>query len=52
MCETVVGAYAAVVPRITGRAYLTGEGSLLLQENDPFQQGYTVGDIWGKVDDE
>jgi proline racemase len=44
--ETQVGPYRAVVPTIGGRAWITGLGSYVLQEDDPFPQGFTVGDIW------
>ena len=44
--ETQVGPYRAVVPTISGRAWITGFASYLLEEDDPFPEGFTVGDIW------
>lgn len=47
IAETRVGAHPAVVPTITGRAWITGFGQYVLDADDPFQTGFTVGDIWG-----
>jgi proline racemase len=48
--ETTIGAGAArrkaVVPTITGTAWITGFASYVLDPEDPFPNGYTVGDIW------
>ena len=44
--ETQIGPYKAVVPTITGRAWITGKANYELQEDDPFPEGFTVGDIW------
>jgi proline racemase len=48
--ETTVGAGAAgrkaVVPTITGTAWITGFASYVVDPEDPFPNGYTVGDIW------
>ena len=44
--ETQAGPYRAVVPTITGRAWITGTADYTLQEDDPFPEGFTVGDIW------
>ncbi|UCF16569.1 MAG: proline racemase family protein, partial [Phycisphaerales bacterium] len=40
-------AYPAVVPTISGRAWITGTANYVLDPDDPFPQGFTVGDIWG-----
>jgi proline racemase len=45
--ETRVGPYAAVVPEITGQAWITGFAHYVLDPTDPFPTGYTLGDIWG-----
>jgi proline racemase len=45
--ETQVGPYKAVVPTIRGRAWITGFANYVLDPDDPFPEGYTVGDIWG-----
>jgi proline racemase len=44
--ETQAGPYRAVVPTIGGRAWITGFCSYVLEEDDPFPEGFTVGDIW------
>jgi proline racemase len=48
--ETTIGAGAAgrtaVVPLITGTAWITGFASYVVDPEDPFPNGYTVGDIW------
>ncbi|MCQ3802803.1 MAG: proline racemase family protein [bacterium] len=45
--ETTVGGVPAVVPTITGTAWITGKAQYLLDPTDPFPEGYTIGDIWG-----
>ena len=44
--ETKVGDYTAVVPTISGQAWITGFAQYVLDPDDPFPQGYTMGDIW------
>jgi proline racemase len=44
--ETQVGAYRAVVPSISGRAWITGFCNYVLEDDDPFPEGFTLGDIW------
>jgi proline racemase len=44
--ETRVGPYTAVVPQISGTAWITGFGELVVDPTDPFPDGFTVGDIW------
>ncbi len=44
--ETRVGDYTAVVPTLGGQAWITGIASYVVDPEDPFQEGYTVGDIW------
>ena len=50
IATTTVGAGAqartAVVPTITGTAWITGFASYVVDPEDPFPNGYTVGDIW------
>lgn len=38
--ETAVGGVPAVVPTITGRAWVTGMGQYFLDEDDPFPEGF------------
>ena len=44
--ETRVGEYQAVVPAISGQAWITGFANYVLDPSDPFPCGYKVGDIW------
>ena len=44
--ETRVGPYAAVVPTISGQAWITGISHYVLDAEDPFPDGFTVGDLW------
>jgi proline racemase len=44
--ETTVGGRTAVVPQITGQAWITGIADYVLDPTDPFPEGFTVGDIW------
>jgi proline racemase len=45
--EARVGDRAAVVPQLTGSAWITGRAELMLDPEDPFDSGFTVGDLWG-----
>jgi proline racemase len=40
--ETRVGGLAAVVPEITGRAWVTGTGTYMLDAEDPFPAGFAL----------
>jgi proline racemase len=44
--EATIGAYRAVVPTITGTAWITGSARYVVDPTDPFPDGYTIGDIW------
>ncbi len=44
--ETMVGPYRAVVPTITGTAWITGLTTYVVDPTDPFPEGFTVSDIW------
>ncbi|HYZ80992.1 MAG TPA: proline racemase family protein [Solirubrobacteraceae bacterium] len=41
--ETTVGGRQAVIPEISGRAWITGMGSYLLDPTDPFPSGFRIG---------
>ncbi|MFB3854438.1 MAG: proline racemase family protein [Vicinamibacterales bacterium] len=45
--ETTLGPYRAVVPTLSGRAWITGFAQYVVDAEDPFPDGFTVGDIWG-----
>ncbi len=41
-----VGSLNAVIPTITGRAWITGQSTLMLDPEDPYPQGYKISDTW------
>jgi proline racemase len=41
--ETTVGSFKAVVPQITGSAYITGFNQFVIDENDPLKHGFQLG---------
>ncbi|PDS76244.1 proline racemase family protein [Rhizobium sp. L43] len=45
--ETEVGGRRAVLPRITGRAFIYGREQLRLSDEDPFTAGFALSDTWG-----
>jgi proline racemase len=45
--ETQVGPYKAVVPTLSGTAWITGFAQYVVDSEDPFPEGFVVGDIWG-----
>lgn len=44
--ETQVGGLRAIRPSISGRAWITGFAQYVLADDDPFPEGFMVGDIW------
>ena len=42
VATTRVGEHEAVVPEITGRAWLAGLNQLVLRPDDPFPEGFLV----------
>lgn len=44
--ETRVGDYPAVVPTLSGQAWITGFSNYVVDPSDPYPDGFTVGDIW------
>ena len=40
--ETTVGGRPAIVPEITGRAWITAMGQYLLDAEDPFPAGFAL----------
>jgi len=44
--ETRVGQYRAVIPTLSGQAWITGFASYVMDPEDPFPEGFTVGDLW------
>jgi proline racemase len=45
--ETLVGNKRAVLPRITGQAWIYGREELRIDPHDPFAQGFALSDSWG-----
>ena len=43
---TRVGRFQAVVPTITGAAWITAINQFVVDPQDPYPDGFTVGDIW------
>ncbi len=46
VAETTVGNHKAIIPEITGRAWISGTSTLLLDPDDPWPGGYKVSDTW------
>jgi proline racemase len=44
--ETQVGEKAAIIPEISGRAWLTGTHQHMLDPEDPWPEGYRLSDTW------
>ncbi len=44
--KTQVGSYPAIVTTLSGRAWITGMAHYVVDAEDPFPNGFTVGDIW------
>jgi proline racemase len=44
--RTTVSDRAAIVPSISGRAWITGTHQHLLDPDDPWPDGYRLGDTW------
>jgi proline racemase len=45
--ETQVGDRIAVLPRLTGQAWIYGLEELRIDPNDPFARGFALSDSWG-----
>lgn len=45
--ETAIGELSAVRLQITGRGWITGFNTLVVDPTDPFPEGFRIGDIWG-----
>ena len=47
--ETRLAGRPAIIPSITGRAWITGTSTLLVDPDDPWPQGYKITDTWPKT---
>jgi len=43
---TLANGHPAVIPAITGQAWVTQHSTIVVDPTDPFQKGYTLRDIW------
>jgi len=46
--ETTVGGRLAILPRVSGQAYIFGRQHLRVSDDDPFKTGFMLSDVWGK----
>jgi len=46
--ETTIGGRPAILPRITGQAWIYGREELRVDESDPFPNGFALSDTWGR----
>jgi proline racemase len=44
--EAQIGDRPAVVPTLSGTSWIFGLNAIVLDNDDPFTEGFTVGDIW------
>jgi proline racemase len=42
LAETTVGGYPAVLPSVTGRAWITGTAQYFLDPDDPYPAGFLL----------
>jgi len=47
--ETAVGGTRAIIPRVQGRAFLTGTHQHMLDPADPWPSGYKLSDTWPRI---
>ncbi len=46
---TTIGDTAAIIPEISGRAWITGTHQHMLDPDDPWPEGYRLSDTWPKL---
>jgi proline racemase len=44
--ETRIGEMPAIVPTLSGQAWITGFARYVVDPEDPYPAGFTIGDIW------
>jgi proline racemase len=47
--DTMLGGKPAIVPSISGRAWISGRRTEMLDPADPWPQGYKLSDTWPKI---
>ena len=46
---TTIGNRPAIIPTISGRAWISGTSQLMLEPSDPWPAGYRIADTWPKI---
>ncbi len=49
MADTVLAGRPAIIPSITGRAWITGTRTEMLDPDDPWPAGYRLSDTWPRI---
>jgi proline racemase len=47
--RTQVGSFPAIVPTITGQAWIYGRATIFAEATDPWPLGYRLSDTWGRL---
>jgi trans-L-3-hydroxyproline dehydratase len=47
--KTTVGGRLAIIPAISGRAWITGVSQYMLDPADPWPSGYRLSDTWPRI---
>ena len=47
--DTTIGGRPAIVPSISGRAWISGRRTEMLDPSDPWPQGYRLSDTWPRI---
>ncbi|NRA21712.1 MAG: proline racemase family protein [Oceanospirillaceae bacterium] len=48
---TIIAGKPAVLPKVSGRAWIHGMHQIGVDPSDPYQHGYSLADCWGDADD-
>jgi proline racemase len=46
--ETRLGERSAIATTLSGSAWITGRAEYVVDAEDPFPEGFTVGDLWAR----
>ena len=47
--DTTLGGKPAIIPSISGRAWISGKRTEMLDPSDPWPQGYKLSDTWPRI---
>jgi proline racemase len=47
--DTTIGGRPAIIPSISGRAWISGRRTEMLDPSDPWPQGYRLSDTWPRI---